>query len=181
VYNKIHFKFKKGAVPPYVPLEYVGCVGACDDTLKSVLQLPSRPVTGSTFFFYPKFTCVFQFVIICVICNYFSSCVIATAAAAAHNDAGIPVSQAPSRQRKPLTSQNGRNNVVPPSTRPFSTVAPRMAANRDTDQRGGQWEEQQSAGGQGGDNEVQCNCGQDARLQTVRKEGPNTGAKLSYV
>nr|XP_054763637.1 DNA topoisomerase 3-alpha-like [Lytechinus pictus] len=37
--NKIKFKFKRGSVPPMIPLEYEGCIGGCDTTLKDVLDL----------------------------------------------------------------------------------------------------------------------------------------------
>lgn len=37
--HKIRFKFLKGSVPPMMPLEYVGCVGGCDETLRELLDL----------------------------------------------------------------------------------------------------------------------------------------------
>ncbi|KAJ7340489.1 hypothetical protein OS493_003239 [Desmophyllum pertusum] len=37
--HKIRFKFKRGSVPPMMPLEYTGCVGGCDDTLRELLDL----------------------------------------------------------------------------------------------------------------------------------------------
>ena len=80
----------------------------------------------------------------------------------------IPVSQAP-RQRKPLATKNTSNLVNPP-TRPFGTVAPQRA---DFDNQ--TFGRQPNNSRNHDDNQVQCNCGLDAKLLTVRKEGPNTG------
>ncbi|KAL9957422.1 hypothetical protein ACROYT_G039055 [Oculina patagonica] len=37
--HKISFKFKRGSVPPMMPLEYIGCVGGCDENLRELLDL----------------------------------------------------------------------------------------------------------------------------------------------
>ncbi|PIK49098.1 putative DNA topoisomerase 3-alpha [Apostichopus japonicus] len=37
--KKIRFRFKKGSVPLMFPLEYVGCIGGCDQDLKEALDL----------------------------------------------------------------------------------------------------------------------------------------------
>ena len=37
--KKIKFKFKRGSIPPYIPEEYVGCIGGCDDTLRELLNI----------------------------------------------------------------------------------------------------------------------------------------------
>ncbi|XP_056391516.1 DNA topoisomerase 3-alpha [Hyla sarda] len=37
--HKLKFKFKRGSVPPLMPLEFVGCIGGCDETLREVLDL----------------------------------------------------------------------------------------------------------------------------------------------
>ncbi|KAG5832859.1 hypothetical protein ANANG_G00295660 [Anguilla anguilla] len=48
--NPVHmlkFKFKRGSLPPTMPLEFVGCIGGCDDTLREVLNLsPERRVVA---------------------------------------------------------------------------------------------------------------------------------------
>ncbi|XP_068762622.1 DNA topoisomerase 3-alpha-like isoform X2 [Montipora capricornis] len=52
--HKVKFKFKKGSVPPMMPLEYTGCVGGCDETLRELLELkdltrlPSESGTGGS-------------------------------------------------------------------------------------------------------------------------------------
>ncbi|XP_038274936.1 DNA topoisomerase 3-alpha isoform X1 [Dermochelys coriacea] len=47
--HRLKFKFKRGSVPPLLPLEFVGCIGGCDEMLREILDLkylqgPSRPV-----------------------------------------------------------------------------------------------------------------------------------------
>lgn len=37
--HRIRFKFKRGSVPPMMPLNYTGCVGGCDETLREMLDL----------------------------------------------------------------------------------------------------------------------------------------------
>uniref|UniRef100_A0A8C9M5J8 DNA topoisomerase n=1 Tax=Panthera tigris altaica TaxID=74533 RepID=A0A8C9M5J8_PANTA len=36
---RLKFKFKRGSLPPTMPLEFVGCVGGCDETLMEILDL----------------------------------------------------------------------------------------------------------------------------------------------
>ncbi|XP_040212350.1 DNA topoisomerase 3-alpha [Rana temporaria] len=37
--HKLKLKFKRGSVPPIMPLEFVGCIGGCDETLREILDL----------------------------------------------------------------------------------------------------------------------------------------------
>ncbi|NWJ08096.1 TOP3A topoisomerase, partial [Crypturellus undulatus] len=37
--HRLKFKFKRGSVPPTMPLEFVGCIGGCDEMLKELLDL----------------------------------------------------------------------------------------------------------------------------------------------
>ncbi|XP_062914842.1 DNA topoisomerase 3-alpha isoform X1 [Mobula hypostoma] len=37
--HRLKFKFKRGSVPPLVPLEFVGCIGGCDEMLREILDL----------------------------------------------------------------------------------------------------------------------------------------------
>ncbi|XP_047428645.1 DNA topoisomerase 3-alpha [Mugil cephalus] len=37
--HMLKFKFRRGSVPPMVPLEFVGCIGGCDEMLREVLDL----------------------------------------------------------------------------------------------------------------------------------------------
>ncbi|KAL3875514.1 hypothetical protein ACJMK2_033460 [Sinanodonta woodiana] len=50
--HRIEFKFKRGSVPPTIPLEYIGCVGGCDKDLEEALgidNLARRPsLNGSS-------------------------------------------------------------------------------------------------------------------------------------
>uniref|UniRef100_A0A480SG85 DNA topoisomerase n=1 Tax=Sus scrofa TaxID=9823 RepID=A0A480SG85_PIG len=127
---RLKLKLKRGSLPPTMPLEFVGCVGGCDETLREVLDLrfsrgppgPSQP---------------------------------------AHQPSGyLQASQALNRMD---SRQHGHPR--PPDTRqarPSKALAgalPPPAA----DEQG---------------NSVTCNCGQEALLLTVRKEGPNQGRQF---
>lgn len=47
--NMIDFQFKKGSVPPTVPLQYIGCVGGCDVVLATEVGIRTpRPNNGVT-------------------------------------------------------------------------------------------------------------------------------------
>ncbi|XP_053327854.1 DNA topoisomerase 3-alpha [Spea bombifrons] len=37
--HRLKMKFKRGSVPPLMPLEFVGCIGGCDETLREILDL----------------------------------------------------------------------------------------------------------------------------------------------
>uniref|UniRef100_A0A8C1ZDN9 DNA topoisomerase n=1 Tax=Cyprinus carpio TaxID=7962 RepID=A0A8C1ZDN9_CYPCA len=37
--HMLKLKFKRGSLPPMMPLEFVGCIGGCDETLREVLNL----------------------------------------------------------------------------------------------------------------------------------------------
>ncbi|KAM4697714.1 DNA topoisomerase 3-alpha [Rhinophrynus dorsalis] len=37
--HKLKMKFKRGSIPPLMPLELVGCIGGCDETLREILDL----------------------------------------------------------------------------------------------------------------------------------------------
>ncbi|KAM9305439.1 DNA topoisomerase 3-alpha [Gastrophryne carolinensis] len=37
--HKLKMKFKRGSVPPMMPLEFVGCIGGCDENLREILDL----------------------------------------------------------------------------------------------------------------------------------------------
>ncbi|XP_056143925.1 DNA topoisomerase 3-alpha [Lampris incognitus] len=37
--HMLKFKFRRGSIPPMLPLEFVGCIGGCDETLREVLDL----------------------------------------------------------------------------------------------------------------------------------------------
>ena len=110
-----------------MPLEFVGCVGGCDETLREILDL--RFSQGPT-------------------------------------RAGQPVSQpsghlqASQALNRMGSGQHGHRQ--PPATRPSKALArtlPLPAAESES-------------------NSVTCNCGREAVLLTVRKEGPNQGRQF---
>ncbi|KAG7459995.1 hypothetical protein MATL_G00216550 [Megalops atlanticus] len=37
--HMLKFKFKRGSLPPTMPLEFVGCIGGCDEMLREILNL----------------------------------------------------------------------------------------------------------------------------------------------
>ncbi|CAK7317251.1 DNA topoisomerase 3-alpha [Vulpes lagopus] len=107
---RLKLKFKRGSLPPTMPLEFVGCIGGCDETLREILDL--RFSQGP-----PR--------------------------------ASQPASQ-PSNYLQASQSQNRMDS------------APRMLPPP----------------ADGESNSVTCNCGQEAVLLTVRKEGPNQGRQF---
>ncbi|XP_075888394.1 DNA topoisomerase 3-alpha isoform X2 [Nelusetta ayraudi] len=126
--HMLKFKFRRGSLPPMMPLEFVGCIGGCDETLRQVLDLkyllrPAGPGGGG----------------------------------------GVnppPPSQRPSRP--PLQRPSGTN------PRPSLPGPPSWAA-----------QPRSPPGGAGANSDViVCNCGQDAVLLTVRKDGPNQGRQF---
>ncbi|XP_067912202.1 DNA topoisomerase 3-alpha isoform X1 [Heterodontus francisci] len=121
--HRLKFKFKRGSVPPLVPLEFVGCIGGCDEMLREILDL--RYLRGPS---------------------------------QSNNQTANQVPQSRSENR---SFQDHRNTLpkrqevaVGPVSR---TVPSQMAADN---------------------NAVVCNCGQDALLLTVRKDGPNQGRRF---
>uniref|UniRef100_H0X7X3 DNA topoisomerase n=1 Tax=Otolemur garnettii TaxID=30611 RepID=H0X7X3_OTOGA len=122
---RLKFKFKRGSLPPTMPLEFVGCIGGCDETLRETLDLrfsrgPPRDSQPSSHL--QASQCL----------NRMDS-----------NRDGYPL---------PGLRQTG------PSKAPTQTLPPPTAT------------------GEG--NSVTCNCGQEAVLLTVRKEGPNQGRQF---
>ncbi|XP_032697180.1 DNA topoisomerase 3-alpha isoform X2 [Lontra canadensis] len=109
---RLKLKFKRGSLPPTMPLEFVGCIGGCDETLREILDL--RFSRGP-----PR--------------------------------ASQPASQ-PSNYLQASQSLNRMDSA------PWMPPPPATAA--------------------GGSNSVTCNCGQEAVLLTVRKEGPNQGRQF---
>uniref|UniRef100_A0A674ELQ5 DNA topoisomerase n=1 Tax=Salmo trutta TaxID=8032 RepID=A0A674ELQ5_SALTR len=44
--HMVKLKFRRGSLPPMMPLEFVGCIGGCDETLREVLNLKYLRVVG---------------------------------------------------------------------------------------------------------------------------------------
>lgn len=132
--SRLRFKFKRGSLPPGMPLEFVGCIGGCDETLREVLNLKYLRGGGG--------------------------------------DQTTPVnhSSAPRQSNHPVTSttlqSRSENRPLPPR--------PRADSSRPTPPNT-TWSIESSQSAQ---NNVVCNCGQDAVLLTVRKEGPNQGRQF---
>ncbi|XP_005402336.1 PREDICTED: DNA topoisomerase 3-alpha isoform X2 [Chinchilla lanigera] len=120
---RLKFKFKRGSLPPTMPLELVGCIGGCDETLKEILGLrfSQGPPRGSQ--------------------------------PSGHLQASQSVNRMDSGRSHPPGSRRTR-----PSQAQAQTFLPAAAT--------------------GESNSVTCNCGQEAVLLTVRKEGPNQGRQF---
>uniref|UniRef100_A0A8C2STD0 DNA topoisomerase n=1 Tax=Coturnix japonica TaxID=93934 RepID=A0A8C2STD0_COTJA len=109
--HRLKFKFKRGSVPPTMPLEFVGCIGGCDQMLKELLDLR-------------------------------------------YSNRSSQSGQSASQQANHLQVNNSLNRANS-ENRPAPSAAP-----------------------DDGNNAVVCNCGNEATLLTVRKEGPNQGRQF---
>uniref|UniRef100_A0A665TQN7 DNA topoisomerase n=1 Tax=Echeneis naucrates TaxID=173247 RepID=A0A665TQN7_ECHNA len=119
--HMLKFKFRRGSLPPMMPLEFVGCIGGCDETLREVLDLKYLRAGGGR--------------------------------------RGDPWPPAPQPSRAPCSNPRPSLPLVPSWTpQPTPPLGPR-------------------SGDPNGD-VIVCNCGQDALLLTVRKEGPNQGRQF---
>lgn len=173
--HKISFKFKRGSVPPMMPLEYTGCVGGCDDNLRELLDLKdlTRLTSGSGR----------------------SN----TAGRGRQNsqpsNRGNKHSSGRGRGMSGKTRESGsRSAATPQVTRPsvqrggISSNHSNRNAGRGFAPAGQSWGLSSSfsgglnqfpSGGHigGGDNQncVVCTCGQPATTLTVKKDGPNKG------
>ncbi|XP_061415738.1 DNA topoisomerase 3-alpha isoform X2 [Lethenteron reissneri] len=120
--HRLKFKFKKNSVIPCTPLDYVGCVGGCDDVINDIADLKYlRPVTTPN----------------------------------------------QSRQSQPSASVARQRGTCQPSNayvqRPPQQAPPPPMAML------------QIPPGRNEENAVVCNCGIEATLLTVKKEGINKG------
>ena len=46
--HRLRFSFRRGALPPYIPLEHIACVGGCDTSLNEALEISLTPSTSSS-------------------------------------------------------------------------------------------------------------------------------------
>ncbi|XP_059509987.1 DNA topoisomerase 3-alpha isoform X2 [Stegostoma tigrinum] len=120
---RLKFKFKRGSVPPLIPLEFVGCIGGCDEMLREILEL--RYLRG---------------------------------ASQSNNQI---VNHVPQRGLENRSFRDRRNTLPKPQERAFDALSSIVPSHMGSD-----------------NNAVVCNCGQDALLLTVRKEGPNQGRRF---
>nr|XP_014344773.1 PREDICTED: DNA topoisomerase 3-alpha isoform X2 [Latimeria chalumnae] len=112
----LKFKFKRGSLPATMPLEFVGCIGGCDETLREVLDL--RYLQGG--------------------------------------GAAPQSGSQTSHQRQQISQPQSWKTSVAANVSRVVELQPTSNEN----------------------NEVVCNCGQEALLLTVRKEGPNQGRQF---
>ncbi|KAL2100749.1 hypothetical protein ACEWY4_002510 [Coilia grayii] len=138
--HMLKLKFKRGSLPPMMPLEFVGCIGGCDETLREVLNLKYlRPGAGGGDRAAPGGQ---------------------SAPRQQNQPRGQPAPRARADSSRPPAprprAENGRPSVPPPPAPDWSTQPPAAVHN----------------------NATVCNCGQDALLLTVRKEGPNQGRQF---
>nr|XP_057906442.1 DNA topoisomerase 3-alpha isoform X2 [Doryrhamphus excisus] len=122
--HMLKFKFRRGSLPAMMPLEFVGCIGGCDETLREVLDLKYLMLGG-----------------------------------------GRGGGEEP---RSSTTRSAPRSNPRPSA--PLSVLSwppqPRPPP-------GGS-----SISAENNSDVIVCNCGQDAILLTVRKDGPNQGRQF---
>ncbi|ELV14017.1 DNA topoisomerase 3-alpha [Tupaia chinensis] len=123
---RLKLKFKRGSLPPTMPLEFVGCIGGCDETLREILDL--RFSRGPPRVSQPS----------------------------GHLQASQSLNRMDSSQR--AHAQPPDHRQTGPSKALARALPPPPTA------------------GEG--NSVTCNCGQEAVLLTVRKEGPNQGRQF---
>lgn len=133
--HMLKFKFRRGSLPPMMPLEFVGCIGGCDETLREVLDLKYLRTEGG-------------------------------------GGSGANPRPAPSRS---TTSGRAASSGTAPVRRP--NHAPPVSVSSWTPPPppppGG------AVNGRASSNDaIVCNCGQDAILLTVRKDGPNQGRQF---
>nr|KAF6274313.1 DNA topoisomerase III alpha [Myotis myotis] len=128
--HRLKLKCKRGSLPPTMPLEFIGCIGGCDETLREILNL--RFSQG------PPRACP-------------------------------PASQPPgylqAGQSLNRMDSSQHSHPLPPDTRqprPLKALARNLPP----------------ATAAGENDSVVCNCGQEAVLLTVRKEGPNQGRQF---
>lgn len=120
---RLKLKFKRGSLPPAMPLEFVGCIGGCDETLKEIFGLR-----------FPR-----------------------ALPRASQPSGHLQASQALNRMDS--SQHNLSQPLVNRHTRPSKTVAQALLPPTTA----------------GESNSVTCNCGREAVLLTVRKQGPNQG------
>ncbi|KAM8844721.1 DNA topoisomerase 3-alpha isoform 2-T3 [Spinachia spinachia] len=130
--HMLKLKFRRGSLPPMMPLEFIGCIGGCDETLREVLHLKYLQAGG----------------------------------------AGGGAGGAGGRGGGGLVGRG--DNPCPPAPRP-PRPEPRPSLPPVPP-----WTPQPRPPGGAGVNSdaIVCNCGQDALLLTVRKDGPNQGRQF---
>ncbi|XP_076865277.1 DNA topoisomerase 3-alpha [Brachyhypopomus gauderio] len=137
--HMLRFKFKRGSLPPGMPLEFVGCIGGCDETLREVLNLKYLHGAGA-----------------------------AGGDSSTRVNRSSAFSQSNLSRPNPVLQTRPDNRPSPPwpradSSRPPPNPTPASSSHVPSHTQS---------------DAVVCNCGQDALLLTVRKEGPNQGRQF---
>ncbi|XP_077591384.1 DNA topoisomerase 3-alpha [Stigmatopora nigra] len=122
--HMLKLKFRRGSLPATMPLEFVGCIGGCDEMLKEILD--HKYLRGGG------------------------------------REVPHPNAQRPAR---PQIQRSNPGSCAPPSA-PSWMPQPREPP------------EGNNISALNNNDVIVCNCGQDATLLTVRKEGPNHGRKF---
>ncbi|XP_061740244.1 DNA topoisomerase 3-alpha [Nerophis ophidion] len=125
--HMLKLRFRRGSLPAMMPLEFVGCIGGCDETLREVLDL-----------------------------KYLMS------GAGGRGEDPRPGTSRTSSARAPISNPR-------PSAPPSALSWPPQPRPPP----GGS-----SISAQNNNDVIVCNCGQDAILLTVRKDGPNQGRQF---
>nr|XP_033819211.1 DNA topoisomerase 3-alpha isoform X1 [Geotrypetes seraphini] len=123
--HRLKLKFKQGSIPLTMPLEFVGCIGGCDEMLREILDLKylHEPIRGHL----------------------------------QVNQSSNRMTSNENNQNRPLAVRKdgpNRSMTIIQTPKPVHPVL------------------------ENDDNNIVCNCGQDAVLLTVRKEGPNQGRQF---
>ncbi|KAJ8037131.1 DNA topoisomerase 3-alpha [Holothuria leucospilota] len=167
--KKIKFKFKKGSVPPMIPLEYIGCIGGCDYDLKEALDLnlgylrrnPSPSQNTSSDNTRARSSTG----------NGFAS---SRTSQSSRNNSGWTSNGQGGHSSSSSSFQGGGQGLNRGSVRSYSTSAqPARTPLAQFNQGLPNFSNNSNSG-----NAVVCNCGSDAVELTVRKEGPNKGRKF---
>ncbi|XP_026878009.1 DNA topoisomerase 3-alpha [Electrophorus electricus] len=134
--HMLRFKFKRGSLPPGMPLEFVGCIGGCDDTLREVLNLKYLHGGGES---RTQVNC-------------------SSAFSQSNHPRPNPVLQSRPDNRPSSPRPRAVSSRLPPPTSAATWLSHLPSCTQN--------------------DAVVCNCGQDALLLTVRKEGPNQGRQF---
>uniref|UniRef100_A0A4W5K787 GRF-type domain-containing protein n=1 Tax=Hucho hucho TaxID=62062 RepID=A0A4W5K787_9TELE len=131
--HMLKLKFRRGSLPPMMPLDFVGCIGGCDETLREVLNLRYLRMGGGG---------------------------VGGGVGGAGGGRGGGRGDTATNQPRPRPAPRPRPDPLSPQAphpRPDPQAPP-------PDPRGGDI--------------TVCNCGSEAVLLTVRKDGPNQGRQF---
>lgn len=130
---RLKFTFRRGSLPPMMPLEFVGCIGGCDETLREVLDLKYLRAGG----------------------------VGGGGGGGGRGEGPRPPGPRPPRPEPPRAPRSNPQPSLPPVPSWNPQPRPPPGGGPDTNS-----------------DVIVCNCGQDALLLTVRKDGPNQGRQF---